>query len=173
MVVEGVPVRVQHGGSVAAEEGYLVGQLAALVEGDDVEGAATCRLPVDREVLGVDLDKAHQLCSVLLLPREGETHLHQVRVPGIAADVEVVIAKLLLGGLAKDVSCARARKRERDGVSQAMTLAMSITGKGEERGKCHARYFDARTKRPDMAADSYRCAAGSWGILSGRVGKKR
>jgi len=99
---------------VAAEEGYLVGQLAALVEGDDGEGAATCRLPVDREVLGVDLDKAHQLCSVLLLPREGETHLHQVRVPGIAADVEVVIAKLLLGGLAKDVSCARARKRERE-----------------------------------------------------------
>jgi hypothetical protein len=37
------------------------------------------------------------------------THLHQVGVPGIAADVEVVIAKLLLGGLPKDVSWAEDR----------------------------------------------------------------
>jgi hypothetical protein len=37
------------------------------------------------------------------------TYLYQVGVPGIAADVEVVIAKLLLGGLPKDVSWAEGR----------------------------------------------------------------
>lgn len=31
-------------------------------------------------------------------------YLHQVAIPGIAADMEVVVAKLLLGGLSKDVS---------------------------------------------------------------------
>jgi hypothetical protein len=34
-------------------------------------------------------------------------YLHQVGIPGIAADVEVVVAQLPLGGLAKDVSCQR------------------------------------------------------------------
>jgi hypothetical protein len=37
------------------------------------------------------------------------THLHQVGIPGIAADVEVVVAKLLLGGLSKDVSWSEDR----------------------------------------------------------------
>ena len=32
-------------------------------------------------------------------------YLHQVGIPGIAADVEVVVAELLLGRLPKDVSC--------------------------------------------------------------------
>lgn len=31
-------------------------------------------------------------------------YLYQVRVPGISADAQVIVAKLLLGGLAKDVS---------------------------------------------------------------------
>ena len=55
VVVEGVPVCVEDGGRVAAEEGDLVRDLAALVDRDDGECAATARLPIDREVLGVGL----------------------------------------------------------------------------------------------------------------------
>lgn len=40
---------------MATEQRYLVGKLAALVEGDDGEGATTARLPVDGQVLGVGL----------------------------------------------------------------------------------------------------------------------
>lgn len=55
MVVERVPVGVEHGRRVAAEEGDLVGDLAALVDGDDGECATAAGLPIDREVLGVGL----------------------------------------------------------------------------------------------------------------------
>lgn len=37
----------------------------------------------------------------------GIRYLHQVGIPGIAADVEVVVAELLLGGLAEDMSWLR------------------------------------------------------------------
>lgn len=40
---------------MAAEQWYLVGQLPALVQGDDSKCAAAARLPIDREILGVDL----------------------------------------------------------------------------------------------------------------------
>ena len=50
-----VPVSVEDGGGVATEQRYLVGELAALVEGDDGEGATTAGLPVDGQVLGVGL----------------------------------------------------------------------------------------------------------------------
>ena len=53
------PVGVQHGGSVASEQRYLVGELAALVHGNDSECATTARLPIDRDVLGVDLRSAN------------------------------------------------------------------------------------------------------------------
>lgn len=52
---ESVPVSVEDGGGVATEQRYLVGKLAALVEGDNGEGATTARLPVDGQVLGVGL----------------------------------------------------------------------------------------------------------------------
>lgn len=55
VVVERVPVGVEDGGRVAAEEGDLVRDLAALVDGDDGECATTARLPINREVLGVGL----------------------------------------------------------------------------------------------------------------------
>lgn len=52
-----VPVGIENGAGVAAEQGKDVGQLAALVDGDDNKGASTARLVVDREVLGVGLGK--------------------------------------------------------------------------------------------------------------------
>jgi hypothetical protein len=50
-----VPVGVEDGGGVPAEEGDLVGRAATLVEGDDGKSAAAARLPVDGDVLGVGL----------------------------------------------------------------------------------------------------------------------
>ncbi len=101
----------------------MVGKLAALVQGDDGKGAATAGLPIDGEVLGVDLARGtgrqKGVHDALCLPRlvgqigadqdngakeDDDAHLHQVRVPGIAADVEVVVAELPLRGLPKDVS---------------------------------------------------------------------
>ncbi len=49
------PVGVQDGGSVAAEQGYLVGELSALIEGYDCECASTAGVPIDSEILGVGL----------------------------------------------------------------------------------------------------------------------
>lgn len=42
---------------MSAKQWYLVRDLASLAQGNDGERAATARLPVDREILGVDLAK--------------------------------------------------------------------------------------------------------------------
>lgn len=54
-----VPVGVQNSGSVAPEQRDLLGQLPPLLERDHGERAAAARLPVDGEVLGVDLERTH------------------------------------------------------------------------------------------------------------------
>jgi hypothetical protein len=74
-IVEGGPVGVEDGSSVAAEERKLVGSSAALIDGNDSKGAATAGFPVDGDVFGVGLD--------------------QVCVPGVLGDAKVVIALLL------------------------------------------------------------------------------
>lgn len=50
-----IPVGVEDGAGVAAEQGNDVGQLAALVERNDSEGATAAGLVVGGQVLGVDL----------------------------------------------------------------------------------------------------------------------
>lgn len=50
-----IPVGVEDGGSVAAEERELVGRSAALIDGDDGKGATAAGFPVDRDVFGVGL----------------------------------------------------------------------------------------------------------------------
>jgi hypothetical protein len=104
-IVERVPVGVEYGGGMSPEEGNLVGQLALLVERDDGERAAARGVPIDRQVLGVDLGEMG-LVSVSggRRSRARQAHLDQVRVPGIATDVEVVVAELLPGGLPENVS---------------------------------------------------------------------
>lgn len=49
---------------MATEQRYLVGKLAALVEGDDGEGTTTARLPVDGQVLWVGLGCRDETRSV-------------------------------------------------------------------------------------------------------------
>lgn len=72
VVVERVPVVVQHGGGVSPEQRHGVGQLSTLFQRDDGECAAARRLPVDGQVLGVTFD--------------------EVGVPGVLADAQVVVA---------------------------------------------------------------------------------
>ena len=52
---ESVPVGVEDGGGMAAEQRDLVGELAPLFKGNDGEGAAARSVPIDRQVFGVDL----------------------------------------------------------------------------------------------------------------------
>lgn len=84
IVVERVPVVVQHGGSVSPEQRHGIGQLSALFQRDDGECAAAGRLPVDGQVLGVTFD--------------------EVGVPGVLADAQVVVACFALARLSEDVS---------------------------------------------------------------------
>lgn len=53
-----IPVGVEDGTGVSAEQGNNFGQLPALVEGDNSEGATTTGFVVDREVLGIGLGEA-------------------------------------------------------------------------------------------------------------------
>jgi hypothetical protein len=75
---------VQHGSSVSSEQRHNIRQLSTLFQRDDGECAAAGRLPVDGQVLGVTF--------------------HQVRVPCVLADAQVVVACLALAGLSKDMS---------------------------------------------------------------------
>jgi hypothetical protein len=84
VVVEGVPVVVQHGSSVSSEQRHDIGQLSTLFQRDDGECAAAGRLPVDGQVLGVTFD--------------------QVGIPRVLADAQVVVAGLALAGLSEDMS---------------------------------------------------------------------
>lgn len=107
-----VPVRVEHSGGVATEQRYLVGKLAALVEGDDGEGTTTARLPVNGQVLGVGLGCERDKVSIRTMKAMGSVvsqcivgrYLYEVGIPGIVTDAEVIIAELLARRLAEDVS---------------------------------------------------------------------
>jgi hypothetical protein len=116
VVVERVPVVVQHGGGVSSEQRHGIGHLSTLLQRDDGECAASGRLPVDGQVLGVTF--------------------HQVGVPGVLANAEVVIAGLALASLSEDMSW---RWRGQDAIIVGV-MRMVL------------RYLEALTKRPDIAA---------------------
>ena len=50
-----VPVGVENGSSVSAKERDLIGSLAPLLQGNDSKGTAARSIPIDRDVLRVDL----------------------------------------------------------------------------------------------------------------------
>lgn len=120
VVVERVPVVVQHGSGVSSEQRHDIGQLSTLFQRDDGECAAAGRLPVDGQVLGVTF--------------------HQVGVPGVLADAEVVVASLALTGLSEDMSW---RWRGQDAIIVGAAVMIKRAG---------LRYLEALTKRPDIAA---------------------
>ena len=84
MVVEWVPIGVEDGGGVSAEERYPIRGTTALADGDDGEGASTAGFPIDGQELGVGF--------------------YEVGVPGVLGNAEAVVALLALGRLSEDVA---------------------------------------------------------------------
>ena len=80
------------------------------------------------------------------------TDLDQVGIPGIATDTEIVVAEFLPGRLAKDVACAGGKVVRRGSLCRVLGSLEMRRGGGIERSD--ARYLEARTKRPDMIAES-------------------
>lgn len=50
-----LPVGVEHGSSMATEQGHALRELACFVQGDNGESTTTTGLPIDREVFRIDL----------------------------------------------------------------------------------------------------------------------
>ena len=123
VVVERVPVVIQHCGSVSPEQGHDIRQLPTLFQGDNGECAAARRLPVDRHVFGVTF--------------------YNVGVPSVLADAQIVVAGLTLARLAEDMSWW---------VCSQYAIQCDDRG-GCVGGQADLRYFDALTKRPDMDVD--------------------
>jgi hypothetical protein len=87
-----IPISVEDGSSVPAEEGDLIGRSAAFAERDDGKSASTAGLPVDCDVLGVGL---WGMSASFLRSRAGWADLDQIGIPRILGDAEIVIALLL------------------------------------------------------------------------------
>ena len=59
-----VPVSVEYSGGMAAEEGYLLWETAALVDGNDSKRATTAGFPIDGDVFWVGLSRVLvQICA--------------------------------------------------------------------------------------------------------------
>jgi hypothetical protein len=125
VVVERVPIVVQHGGGVSPEQGHDIRQLSTLFQGDDSECAAARGLPVDRHVFGVTF--------------------YDVGIPSVLADAQVVVAGLALARLSEDMSwwprSQYAIRCDHWGLIGGLA------------GRADLRYLDALTKRPDMLVD--------------------
>lgn len=100
---EPLPVGVQHRCGVSAEERYLVWQLALLIQRNDSKGTTTRSIPIDRQILGVDL-----YCQYGRSSSEGKgggwVYFDEIRIPSIATDMEVIVSVVLSRGLAENVS---------------------------------------------------------------------
>ena len=177
--LKNVPVGVQDSRRVAPKQRNHVRELPPLLERDDGERATTARLPVNGEILRVDLynASAHLISAAIplilrcvrvvarkgvdgsgrkcshrgggLVTGRGEIYLYEVGVPGILADVEVIVAVLLPRRLAIDVSWSD---------PPSVSLAGAPLNVAREKGSgtqgqgaiSDLRYFDARTNREAM-----------------------
>lgn len=124
---------------MSTEQRNLIRELALLVQGNDGKGAAAGGIPIDRQVLGVGL---HSLLVSIGAGIDGQrpprsSHLDQVRVPRIAADVQVVVAGVLPRRLSEDVSCCGERASAAvPPRSHSHATALTILGRPDE-AACH------------------------------------
>lgn len=134
-----LPIGIQYGSCVTTEEGNLIGCLSALAERDNGKGASTARLPINSNELGVDLKQESQAVGewIVFIIRYFEStdsdepmewlYLYKIRIPGIAANVQIIIAKFFSSRLAKDVACGKKKSEYIDReVTRATTLAVSF-----------------------------------------------
>lgn len=66
----GIPIGVENGGCVAAEEGHQLGGAADFIDGDDGKGTSSACFPVDRDVFGVGLRGYERSCCVVACEAE-------------------------------------------------------------------------------------------------------
>jgi hypothetical protein len=75
VIVERIPVSVEHDCGVAPKQRDAFRKLATLLKGNDGEGTTTTSFPIDRKVFRVNLD--------------------QVGIPGVSGDAKVIVALFL------------------------------------------------------------------------------
>lgn len=88
----GVPVGVEDGSGVSAEEGHQLGGAAILVDGNDGESTTTACFPVDGDVLRIGLEGMSSHVGGRV---RGCADLDQVGIPSVLRDTEVVVALFL------------------------------------------------------------------------------
>jgi hypothetical protein len=91
---------------MTTEKGNLFRESAFLIHRNDSKCAATTGLPIDGDVFWVYLIR-----SVLqpIVADTANSHLDQIRIPGIATDVEVVIRRLFPCWLPKHMPYSRGK----------------------------------------------------------------
>lgn len=128
---------------MAAEEGHLVGHATPLIDGDDGEGASSGSFPIHCDVFGVSL--------------------HQVGVPGILGNAQIIVALFLGEGLADvwwsqsghelhssggwvSITPFLCSVRRRGLDHSVLAVSSRLTGRARD-----SRYLEALTKRPAIA----------------------
>ncbi len=90
-----VPVGVENGGGVSAEEGHQLGGTARLIDRNDGKGATAACFPVNGDVFRVGLRGYERSCWVVAC-EAGAADLDQVGVPCILGDADIVVALFLI-----------------------------------------------------------------------------
>lgn len=97
-----LPVSIENRRGVSSEQWDLFRQTTFLIQWDDGECTAAAGLPVYGEVFGVNLSSS--ISSPKSIVSAWRPYLHQIRVPGIAADMQVIKGRFLPRWLPKYVS---------------------------------------------------------------------
>ena len=85
-----------------SEKGNLLGQSTLLIDRYDSKCASSTGFPIDRKIFRVGLDST--ISYILFPPPPRYSHLHQIRIPSIATDMQVIVACFLPRGLSEDMS---------------------------------------------------------------------
>jgi hypothetical protein len=98
-----LPIRIQHRCGVPSKQRELFRQSTLLADRYNSKGTSATGFPIHRKILRVDLESPSGLrpTSVHVF----NPHLHQVRVPSIATDMQIIVARFLSRWLPKDMSC--------------------------------------------------------------------
>lgn len=96
------PVCIENDSSVTTEKGDTVRQFASLFNGNDCKSTATRGIPVDGDVLGIDLYESFKISELgegtssgRGMERAQSTHLHEIGIPSILRDAKVIVALVL------------------------------------------------------------------------------
>ena len=98
------PICVQNRRSMSSKQWDLLRQSTLLIHRYNSKGASATGFPIDSQVFRVCLRKSQSAPPASNIGH-ASSHLHQICIPSISTDMQVIIARLLPRGLPKDVSC--------------------------------------------------------------------